>query len=91
MVVPQITDDEKLRLASEADRLLREPLLVMAFEEMEQSALAELLQVKGADPEDDRMRRALIDRINIIRSIPDGLRRWIESGKRAAKQPQRYA
>lgn len=80
-----MTDAEKRYRASEADRLLKEPLLVEALDEIEKAAVELLLKTDGAEPEDDRLRRMLIDRVNVIRDLRTKLDSMISQGKAAAR------
>ena len=77
-----MTDAERQFRAAEARRLLNEPLLKEAFEDLANSAIEELLAIRGAEPEDDRKRRALCDRINVIRDFQGTLARIIAEGSR---------
>jgi len=61
--------------ASEAERLLAEPLLVKALADLEARYLDELLSGPPTDLADmDRWRRERIDSINTVRAIPQAVR-----------------
>ena len=68
------------RRASEAQRLLDEPLLNEALDRLEQDTLNEIL---GAPFWSDRKRRMLTDRVRVIRGIREHLRSVILTGRDA--------
>ena len=75
--------------ATEARRLMEEPLLVAAFAQLTEATLAELLATRGAEPEDDRKRRALVERLNVIEEVKTDLALAIAHGKAVADKGQR--
>jgi len=72
------------RLASEADRLLNEPLLVQAFEAIESDSLEDALRYDPSG-DGDEMRFRALTRINIIRELRGTLGSYITRGAQAAK------
>ena len=88
-----LTDSEKARRASEADRILSDPLLKDAFDEIERQAIEDMLDIGrvAIGAEDDRKRREIADRVNTIRLLRARLREIITDGVRAAQQPQSWA
>lgn len=61
--------------ASEAERLLAEPLLIKALADLEARYLDELLSGPPTDLADmDRWRRERIDSINTVRAIPQAIK-----------------
>jgi hypothetical protein len=61
--------------ANEAERLIKEPLLVKALAALEARYIDELLSgppVELADP--DRWRRERIDSVNTVRAIPQAIK-----------------
>ena len=70
--------------ASEARRLLDEPLLNEALDRLERSAFEELLRVPFWQP---RKQRLLIDRVRVIRGMRGHLRAVILDGEDARKRP----
>ena len=86
-----MTRDELRHRASEARRLLDEPLLIEAFDNLEEAVLAELLSVRGAEPEDDRKRRMLLDRLHVLQDVRSHLQLTIAEGKSAALQGEYWA
>lgn len=87
------TDDEKRYRASEAERLLNEPLLKEAFDELERSNIEQMLAVGSVaiSEDDDRKRRALAERVNAIRDVRTKLHAMISEGKHVATKVDRYA
>ena len=81
---------ELRRRALEADRLMREPLLVEALDLQEQAAIEELLRTNGWMPWADRKRCTLIDRVNAIRALRRNLRTTISLGT-VEEKPKRWA
>lgn len=81
-----LTMTEKERRASEAARLLDEPLLNEAFAQIEQAAYRALLAAKAA-PEGDDERRVAALRINIIHELRAQLQSVIIAGQQAARIP----
>jgi hypothetical protein len=79
-----LTMTEKERRASEAARLLDEPLLNEAFAQIEQAAYRALLAAKAA-PEGDDERRVAALRINIIHELRAQLQSVIIAGQQAAR------
>jgi hypothetical protein len=75
------TENEVLQRGQAAERLLDEPVLRDAFEAVEESTLAELLACRGAEPEDDRKRRALVERINVLHELRADLALAMSQGK----------
>lgn len=67
-----MNDAEKKRRASEAERLLNEPLLVEALDEIMGEAFADFKAMRIA-PETIADVIALQQRINVIQGIPDRL------------------
>ncbi|MFN3169286.1 MAG: hypothetical protein ACE37E_01180 [Hyphomicrobiales bacterium] len=77
-----MTDDE--RRASEARRLLNEPLLIEAFTALEKRCLEDLLKLPAWRA--DRQRRALIDRINTMRDLRNELHAVILAGDQSSRK-----
>ena len=75
--------DRKQHRASEAKRLLEEPLLLEAFENIEKKALEDAINA-----DDDNKRREMIDKISTIRNLREELRTHISVGKILPKQPE---
>lgn len=80
MAVAPMTEAELRRRASDAQRILDEPVLRDTFAAMERDALEELLAIKAAWPWADRKRRMLADRINVIRDLKHRLAMSIQMG-----------
>jgi hypothetical protein len=81
---PAVADKE--RRASEAARLLDEPLLKEAFAQLEQGAYRALLAARAtAEGDDDRRVAAL--RINLIHELRAQLQSVIVTGRQAARMP----
>lgn len=68
---------EKQRRASEAERLLNEPLLQEALEKIEKDSINEMLKLPFWS---DKKRRMILDRINTIRGIKSYLKSTILTG-----------
>lgn len=66
--------------ASEARRLLEEPLLKQGLAYLENGAIEEMLSINDAEPEDDRRRRMLADRVRVIRDLRSQLEMAIAEG-----------
>ena len=69
-------EDAQRRMA-EADRLLNEPLLVQALEDLQRNYLEELLRGPPATiplTDHDLWRRQRIDTITTVRAVPDAIR-----------------
>lgn len=79
-----MTDEERARRGEEARRLLNEPLLIEAFDNIERTALDRLLD---CPPENDALRRCLADYIRIIRTLRSNLETTIALGDQATKGP----
>ena len=77
---------DKGRRASEAQRLLEEPLLKEAFAQIEHAAYRTLLAAK-ATPEGDDERRVAALRINLIHELRAQLHSVIVAGQQAARMP----
>ncbi len=59
----------------DAERLMKEPLLVQALADLEKRALDRLLSEPPTDcPDPDRHRRECIDTVNALRAIPQAIR-----------------
>lgn len=86
-----MNEAEARHRAAEAERLLNEPLLREAFEGTTRSALAELLACRGAEPEDDRKRRMLVDRLYVIEELRSHLEMAIAQGSYAAPPERSWA
>lgn len=69
--------------ASEARRLLDEPLLNEALDKLEQDAINEILRAPFWS---DRKRRMATDRVRVIRGIRTHLRAAILDGRDAARK-----
>lgn len=82
-----MTDAE--RRASEARRLLNEPLLVEAFDKLESRLTEQLLALPTWRGE--KQRRALIDRINAIRDLRAELETVIVIGDQLARNKTTFA
>jgi hypothetical protein len=78
-----MADRDHVVRANRATQLLEDPLLIEMFAQAEQAAYAELLSARGWGA--DRKRRALVERINIIREIPDHLRTVVALGQTASR------
>lgn len=85
-----MTENELRQRGAEAERLLNEPLLKEAIGAVEQSTLTDLLACRGAEPEDDRKRLALVNRLHVIAQLRAHLYGAIAQGK-AAAQPRSWA
>lgn len=79
-----MNEAEKRRRASEADRLMSEPLLMEAFDTIEDMAIEEMLSDLSGEPDPDKERRILAERVNVIRSVRKYLASIIAEGKHAA-------
>lgn len=66
--------------ASEANRLLKEPLLAEAFAELERAALEEALRVPWWRPWGQAKRNALLMRVQVVRDLRQRLRNQIVIG-----------
>jgi hypothetical protein len=77
-----MTDDE--RRASEARRLLDDPLMVEAFARIEKRCMDDLLRLPTWRAHKQRI--ALVDRINTIRQLRAELRAVITTGDQAARK-----
>lgn len=86
-----ITALDRRHRAAEADRLLREPLLAEAFTAMENMTIEQMLAIDGAEPEDERKRRQLADKVKIIREVRNELRRFVADGLAEAGNPKSFA
>lgn len=62
---------DKQRRSAEAQRLLDEPLLNEAIDKIEQKAVNEILKCHFWQ---DRKRRMLVDRVNVVRDIKQHLK-----------------
>ena len=69
---------DKERRKSEAERLMGEPLLMEAFQVLENETVEELVNAKLLE---DAQRRALADRIRTIRDVKQRLKSVIQTGK----------
>jgi hypothetical protein len=49
-----------------------------------------LLNCRGAEPEDDRRRRALVDRLHVIRDVRNDLRAAAAAGRHAESASDRW-
>jgi hypothetical protein len=79
-----MTDEERAQRGEEARRILNEPLLVEAFEAIERSAVDELVSVP---PENDALRRCLVERIRVVRALRTDLETTIALGDQVKKAP----
>ena len=79
-----MTDAE--RRASEAKALLDDGMLKEAFEAIERDAYEELLKTDTWLVNHDRVRAALIDRINAIRDLRAHLQSVITTGTQSARR-----
>jgi hypothetical protein len=79
-----MTDEEHARRGEEARRILNEPLLVEAFDNIERAAIDALVL---APPENDTLRRCLADRIRVVRALRSDLETTIALGDQARKEP----
>jgi hypothetical protein len=77
-----MTDAE--RRASEARRLLAEPLLVEAFDKIERRCMDELLRLPTWRAHKQRL--ALVDRINTLRQLRAELNAVIVTGDQASRK-----
>lgn len=84
-----ITEPELRRRASDAKRLLDEPVLREALAELENAAIEEMLSIKAAWPWADRKRRMLADRANAIRDLRNRLEIMVQAGLHAAEMARR--
>lgn len=74
--------EDKERRAVEARRLLEEPLLKEALDEIERATVEDMLRLPIWS---DRKRRILTDRIRVIRGIRDHLKSVILTGDQKAQ------
>lgn len=81
-----MSESEIRQRAAEAQRLLDEPLLVEAFDALADAAIGELMACRGVEPEDDRRRFALVERLNVIRAVRDHLAAIVGRGRHAASR-----
>lgn len=77
-----MTDAE--RRASEARRLLNDPLLVEAFEKIEARCYEDLLRLPTWRAHKQRI--ALVDRVNTIRQLRTELKAVITTGEQQARK-----
>jgi hypothetical protein len=83
------SDQEKARRASEAERLLNEPLLKEALGDMEQHAIEMLLSVDSNNPNPDLARTEWSLYVNAIRQFKRTLDATIREGHRVAARQDR--
>ena len=81
-----MTEAELRRHASDAHRLLNEPVLRDALKALEDDALEELLATKTMWRWGDRKRRILADRVNAIRDLRHRLEITVEMGRHTAER-----
>lgn len=86
-----MTEAELRRHASDAHRLLNDPVFCAALVTLEQEALEELLNTRTIWRWGDRKRRILIDRVNVIRDLKQRLEMAVQMGLHAAEMAQRAA
>ncbi len=77
---------EEERRAAEAERILKEPLLIEALAGIEAEAADRLLANSATASDPDRSRREHIDTINTIKAFRAKMKAYIEAGKLAAKR-----
>lgn len=75
--------DKEFR-ASEAERLLHEPLLMEAFDKIEREAVEGMVEAPRT-PEGDVARRALADKVAVLRALKEELKLVIADGKQAIR------
>jgi len=87
-----LTTADKTRRALDAERLLNEPLLNEVLDDIERSAIEQMLAVGAIaiSEDDDRKRRQLADRANAVRGLRNALHSIIKDGIRAAEQPEKW-
>jgi len=71
---------EKQRRADRADALLKDPLLIEAFEAIEAEATHEFLSASHWLRIGDQKRKAMAMRISIVKQIRDDLARIVRNG-----------
>ncbi len=81
-----MTDDERIARAEAAARLLDEPLLVEAWEVLENAFLEHALK-----DQDDARRVKYLAAINVLRGVRDLFDDYVVSGKLAANDIQSLA
>ena len=88
--MPEQRKDEReiTRRASEARRLLDEPLLNEAWERIERRCIEEMLKLP---PGANRKRRLLAERIRVHRDTKAFLQNVITNGEEALRKPLRVA
>lgn len=79
-----MTDDERIWRASEAERLLAEPLLVEAFAGVEAETVEQLKRLPIWS--DDEQRRALCHRLTLLENVKQHLSAVIAAGKYAVQR-----
>jgi len=81
-----MTEAELRRHASDAQRILSEPVFRDALKALENEALEELLAIKTTWRWGDRKRRILADRVNAIRDLRHRLEIAVQMGLHAAER-----
>lgn len=80
-----MTDEERIRRGEEARRILSEPLLLEAFENIERASMEELLR-SPSSLDGDMHRRRMVDRILAARNLRTELETAIAIGTQAARE-----
>jgi hypothetical protein len=86
-----MTPAEVKRRASEARRLLEEPLLVEAFDHVERMASEAIFAIPTWHRFGDKKRARLADQVNAIRAVKSILHTHIALGEQADKPIRRWA